>query len=126
MTSDGRNAARRCLVLQTSVDDRYARYREALHRRVRAVCLDSRDDGSCGLAPGRTCALDEHLPRLVDALLPVRSGSMDEYAAVLESEICSLCASQDAEGACPLRNRGECALAVYLPIVVDVIEEIGA
>jgi hypothetical protein len=122
----GGEIARRCLVLQTSLDDRYARYREALHRRVCAVCLDSRDDGSCGLASGRTCALDEHLPRLVDALLAVRGDSMDAYAAVLESEICSRCASQDEKGVCRLRNRGECALAIYLPIVVDVIEEIGA
>jgi hypothetical protein len=112
--------------MQPSADDRYDRYREALRRRVCAVCLDSRDDGSCGLDAGRVCALDEHLPRLVDVLVRVRSGRMDEYAEALQSEICSRCTHQDGAGACRLRNRGECALAVYLPIIVDVIEEIGA
>jgi hypothetical protein len=126
MLGGGVDAAGRCPVMQASVDDRYDRYREALRRRVCAVCLDSRDDGSCGLDAGRHCAVDEYLPRLVDVLLAVRSGRMDEYAAALESEICSRCASQDKEGACRLRDRGECALAVYLPLIVDAIEEVGA
>jgi hypothetical protein len=111
---------------QASVDDRYSRYRDALRKRVCAVCLDSRDDHSCGLAAGRVCALEEHLPTLVDVLLKVHSGRMDEYATVLESEICSRCARQDDEGRCRLRDRGECALALYLPIIVDVIEEVGS
>jgi hypothetical protein len=110
---------------QASVDDRYSRYRDALRKRVCAVCLDSRDDRSCGLAAGRTCVVEEQLPRLVDVLLEVHSGRMDEYAAALESGICSRCAGQDDEGACRLRDRGECALAVYLPLIVDVIEEAG-
>ena len=110
---------------QTATDDQYRPYREALHRRVCAVCLDSRDDGSCGLTRGRSCAVERHLPRLVDALLKVRSGRMDEYAGALESEVCSRCDEQDARGACRLRDRGECALAIYLPLIVDAFEEIG-
>jgi hypothetical protein len=110
-------------VIQASVDDHYERCREALRRHVCAVCLDSRDDGSCGIA-GRRCALDVHLPRLVDVLRRVHSGRMDEYAEALQAEICSRCDEEDASGACRLRNRGECALAVYLPIVVDAIEEL--
>ncbi len=109
---------------QTSVEERYRPYREALRHRVCSVCLDSRDDGSCDMAGGKTCAIDRHFPRLVEAMLEVKSGRMDEYVAALESEICSRCQEQDEHGACPLRDRGECALAIYLPLVVDVIEEV--
>ncbi len=111
---------------QPSIDDRYRRYRDALRKRVCAVCLDSRDDGSCGLASGRVCALEEHLPRVVDVLIRIKSGRMDEYAAALEAEVCSRCSQQDDHGACRLRTRGECALAVYLPIILDVIDEVAA
>jgi hypothetical protein len=107
-------------------EDRYHAYREALRRRVCSVCLDSRDDGSCGLDRGRTCALDRHGPRLIDAMLKVKSSRMDEYFTALESEICSRCHEQDAKGNCRLRNEGACALAVYLPLIVDAIEEGGA
>jgi hypothetical protein len=110
---------------QEASDDRHRAYREALRRRVCAVCLDSRDDGSCGLDHGRTCALDRHGPRLIDAMLKVRSTRMDEYYAALDAEICSRCHEQDAQGVCRLRNEGACALAVYLPMIVDAIEEAG-
>jgi hypothetical protein len=113
-------------VTQPAIDDGYGRYRDALRKRVCAVCLDSRDDGSCGLASGRLCALEEHLPKLIDVLRRVKSGRMDEYAAALEAEVCSRCSKQDEHGDCRLRNRGECALALYLPIIVDVIEEVGS
>ena len=106
-------------------EDRYQSYREALRRRVCAVCLDSKDDGSCGLDHGRTCALDQHGPRLIEALLKVRSSRMDEYYTALDAEICSGCQEQDAQGVCRLRNEGACALAVYLPLIVDAIEEAG-
>jgi hypothetical protein len=105
-------------------EERYRAYRDAIRRRVCAVCLDSKDDGSCGLSGGRTCAIDEHLPRVVHALLAVRSGRMDEYVAALEAEICSRCRMGDA-GSCALRDEGECGLSLYLPLVVDAIEEVG-
>jgi hypothetical protein len=111
---------------EVASEDRYLTYREALRRRVCAVCLDSKDDGSCGLDRGRTCALDRHGPRLIDAMLKVRSRRMDEYFAALEAEICGSCQEQDAQGNCGLRNEGRCALALYLPLIVDAIEESGA
>lgn len=111
---------------QVTSEDRYQAYREALQRRVCAVCLDRRDDGSCGLDRGRTCALDRHGRRLIDAMLEVRSSRMDEYYAALDAEICSRCHEQDDKGNCRLRNEGRCALALYLPLIVDAIEEAEA
>ena len=103
--------------------DRSIAYRDAIRRRVCSPCLDGRGDGACGLS-GRTCALDEHLPRIVEAILAVDSTRMDDFIAAIEAEICSGCGSRGPGGACRLRDQGECALATYLPLVVGAVEEV--
>ena len=47
-------------MVDRSGDDRCAEYREAIRLHVCAVCLDSRDDLSCGLV-GRLCPIERHL-----------------------------------------------------------------
>ena len=42
----------------------------------------------------------------------------------IERAVCAHCAEQDAEGACARRDRAECGLYTYLPLVVDAIEEV--
>jgi len=103
------------------------RHREALmdaiRERVCAVCLDRRDEGACRLASGRVCALKSSLPEIVDVVRSVHSDRMDEYFDAREERICSRCSSRDALGACRLRNRGECGLWTYFPLVVAAVEE---
>ena len=60
-----------------AIDDRYQAYMDAIRRRVCAVCLDKRDDGSCHLAGGRLCAIEAQLPRVVEAVLAVRIEQTD-------------------------------------------------
>ena len=103
--------------------DRSIAYRDAIRRRVCSPCLDGRGDGTCGLS-GRTCALDVHLPRIVEAILAVDSTRMDDFIAAIEAEICAGCESRGSGGACRLRDQGDCALATYLPLVVDAVEEV--
>jgi hypothetical protein len=105
-------------------EDDYRAYREAIRRRVCAVCLDGADDGSCGLVAPPACAIDEHLPRLVDAILDVRRRHDDAYAAVVEARVCAHCAQRDSLGLCRLRRDGRCTVSVYLPLVVDAIHEV--
>ena len=108
-----------------AADDAYRAYREALRRRVCAICLDGRDDGSCGLAGAAAhCALDLHLPRIVEAVLDVRARRDDAYAAAIEARVCGQCPDRDGLGLCQLRRDGRCALAVYLPLIVEAIEEV--
>jgi len=102
----------------------YELYWDAIQRRACAVCLDAADDGSCGLPRGRTCALPAQLPLVVSAILSVKSDRMDDYIAAIEAAVCTRCPEQDAGGRCDLRNKGECGLSVYLPLVVDAIEEV--
>ncbi len=105
-------------------EDQYRAYREAVRRRVCAICLDGADDGACGLVGPPSCAIDEHLPRLVDAILDVRSRRDDAYAAAVEARVCSHCTHRDSLGLCRLRRDGRCTVSVYLPLVVEAVEEV--
>jgi hypothetical protein len=108
-------------------DDAYRAYREALRRRVCAVCLDGKEDGSCGLASvAARCALDEHLPRIVEAVLDVRASHGDALAAAVESRVCGECPERDDLGHCRLRRDGGCAVAVYLPLILEAVDEVEA
>jgi hypothetical protein len=98
-------------------------YWDAIRSHVCSVCLDQGDDGGCGLR-GRMCAIEAHLPRLVQILSSIDSPRMDEYVTAVEKEICGTCEHQDAAGLCGLRKAGECALYTYLPLVVDAIEDV--
>jgi len=104
-------------------EDVYVAYREAIRRRVCAICLDGRDDGQ-GRLTTRTCALDEHLARLVDTIRDVRGGGGEAFAAAVEARVCSHCSDRDELGRCALRKDGRCGLAVYLPLVVEAVAEV--
>ena len=99
-------------------------YREAIRARVCAVCLDSRDDRSCGLS-GRDCAIEAHLPRLVGALMSVHSPRVEDYEAAIRAQVCDSCEEQDASGRCTLRDNAECALEAYLSLVLDAVDDVN-
>ena len=103
---------------------RYQEYREAIRRRVCAVCLDGADDGRCALGEPPACAIEEHLGRLVDAILDVRTHRDDAYAAAVEARVCTHCTHRDEIGLCRLRRDGRCTVSVYLPLVVEAIDEV--
>ena len=106
------------------LEDKYRAYRDAIRLRVCAICLDGRDDGTCGLASPPACAIDEHVPRLVDAILDVRSRHDDAYAAAVEARVCSHCTHRDTLGLCRLRRDGRCTISVYLPLVIEAVEDV--
>jgi hypothetical protein len=104
-------------------DTRYRAYWEAIQRRVCHVCLDQRDDGSCGMS-GRLCAIEGHLPGVVEAICAVESDSMDDYVTAIRAHVCGRCEEQDAQERCGARDKGLCALDAYLFLVVDAIQEV--
>jgi hypothetical protein len=107
-----------------AVEERYRAYRDAIRRRVCAICLDGEDDGTCGLVGQVTCAVEEHLPRLVDTVLDVRDRHGETYAAAVEARVCLHCTHRDAQGQCRLRQDGRCAITLYLPLLVEAIDEV--
>jgi hypothetical protein len=109
---------------QARADARSEALWAAIRRHVCGVCLDRADDGSCGLR-GRTCAIERHLPILVEVLSRVQSPRMDEYVDAVEREICGTCPEQDRVGRCRTRDHVECALYAYLPKVLDAVEDVN-
>jgi hypothetical protein len=109
---------------QAPKDERYRAYWDAIRRRVCDVCLDQRDDGSCRLGRARICALEDHLPALVQAIAEVDSSRMEDYEQVIRAQVCAACRNQETDGSCEVRQAGECALWTYLPLVVDAVEEV--
>jgi hypothetical protein len=105
-------------------DERYQAYLDAIRRRVCSVCLDQRDDGTCHLAGRRLCAIEAHIPRIVEAVMAIDSSRMDEYVDAIKAQVCSDCRHENLDGSCMFRERGECALWTYLPLVVGAIEEV--
>jgi hypothetical protein len=103
---------------------RYEAYWEAIQRHVCGICLDQADDGGCGLTR-RVCALQAHLPRLVEVLSQVQSTRMDEYEAAVRAQICSGCDEQKEDGRCQLREQASCALYAYLPLVLEAVESVN-
>lgn len=105
-------------------EDHYAPYREALRRRVCAVCLDGGEDDRCGLGPGPRCPIEERLGTLVDLLLRMRARHDTRVAAAVESQVCTSCSQREASGRCSSRDDGRCALSVFLPLIVEAIDEV--
>ena len=111
---------------QAGAADPYQPYREAVRRRVCAVCLDGTDDSGCGLVAPQRCPLDELLPRIVDAIRDVDPRHHDAFAAAVEARVCAHCTHRDAFGVCRPRRDGRCAALVYLPLVVEAVLEVDA
>jgi hypothetical protein len=98
----------------------------AIQQHVCAVCLDQRNDGSCGLPKNRICTLRRALPLVCDVLHAVDSPRMDDYVDAVERNICTRCPDQDASGRCEYREKAACALYAYLPRVLDAVDSIGS
>jgi hypothetical protein len=103
-------------------EDPYRAYREAIRHRVCAVCLDGTDAAGCGLTGVPRCPVEELLPRLVEAIRDVGARREATFAAAVESRVCSHCDHRDGFGLCRLRRDGRCAIALYLPLIVEAIE----
>jgi hypothetical protein len=111
-------------MLAKPADPAFQEYLDTIRRNVCTVCLDGRDDRSCGLS-GRVCAIDSHLPGIVRALSSVESQRMEDYEVAIRAHVCSECIEQDAAGRCGLRDKGNCALDAYLTLVLDAVEEVN-
>jgi hypothetical protein len=114
----------RCSLSDAGGEERYRPYRDAIRRRVCAICLDGTDDGACGLSGPLLCGIAENIARLVDAILEARGRRDGAYAAAVEAKVCSPCPHRDELGLCRLRRDGHCAVNVYLPLVIEAIEEV--
>jgi hypothetical protein len=97
-------------------------FREALKERVCGICFDRNDDGTCGLEEGRVCALEAHLPEIIDAVESVHSFDLSPYVEGIRAQVCPNC-NQDETGRCAFRERFDCSVDSFLLLVVETIED---
>lgn len=97
--------------------------REALKERVCSVCFERNDDGTCGLPPERTCALEAHLPDIIRAVEAVESVDLEPYVESIRTRVCPHC-SQDAEGRCVFRDNFDCSVDNFLYLIVETVEDV--
>jgi hypothetical protein len=97
---------------------------EALVRnRICGVCSDRTVDGTCGLEEPAECALFRLFPQVAQAIQSTHSDDIQDYIDAIRRDVCTVCAAQDNEGHCGLREQVRCSLDAYLLLVVEMIEE---
>jgi hypothetical protein len=92
--------------------------------RICALCVDRRDDGSCGLEPELQCAIEQHLPEILKSLEDVSSPNLGDYSERIRHKICAVCDERGPDDSCEVRERVDCPLDRYLSLVVEAIEDI--
>jgi hypothetical protein len=98
-------------------------YEQAVMDRICAVCIERRDDGTCGIDPRIECAVRTHLPTLIDKLSGVSSDRIGDYVERVRRNVCAVC-NQGTPADCDNRARVDCVLDRYLTLVAEAIEEV--
>lgn len=107
-----------------ALEARMPAYREAVDRRIHAICLDRNLDPCARAHPATSCRVARFLPQLIEIVSEIHSTHLSDYEEAITQRICVLCGNQDDAGRCPVRDRAECCLYRYLPLVLDTIEEV--
>jgi hypothetical protein len=94
-----------------------------VRNRICGVCSDRKMDGTCGLEEPSQCALFRLFPQVAGAIQTTHSDNIEDYIGAIRRQVCTVCAAQDSDGSCEVRQEVQCALDAYLLLVVEAIEE---
>jgi nucleotide-binding universal stress UspA family protein len=100
------------------------RYLQAIREKVCTKCIDRTSAGLCAASTYEACAINRHLPEIIDIVLSTGGNNLGAYTARLRETVCSVCQHQSPDGRCDLRDDVECALDRYFPLVVEAIQEV--
>jgi hypothetical protein len=98
-------------------------YEEAIRSRVCAQCIERTGRGVCGTDAWDECALNRHLPEIVEIVRTLGSDSLHDYVHELHNVVCVSC-KDNLDGRCSLREHQTCALDQYFPLVVQAVREV--
>ncbi len=99
-------------------------YWQKIQSRICKRCVDGDGYGNCHLPGTEECSLRHYLPDIIKTVSEIREEKIDAYVARLRKNVCAVCEDQTADLVCQKRNRLECALDRYYPLVIDIIETI--
>jgi hypothetical protein len=89
-------------------------------------CIDGDGHGACRLPVDESCPLKQNFSLIVTAIGASEARDYDAYVGTLRSFVCQRCGYQEETGTCDKRNKLECALDRYYPLVIDIIEHQNA
>jgi len=95
---------------------------EDVQQKVCRKCIDGDGRGDCRLPVDEECALKANAPLIFESIRAVDSPDYNAYVQALRTAVCSACVHQDRNGDCWKRNRLDCALDRYYPLIVEVVE----
>ena len=101
-------------------------YWNAMQDKVCRKCIDGDTLGNCRLPLDQSCAVQEFLPQIVQAVNSIRSDRYDDYVDVLRKNVCARCSEQSTEGVCSRRDSVECALDRYYGLILQSVENVNA
>ena len=99
-------------------------YWDRVQTKVCASCIDGDGKGNCRLSEEDGCGLKRFFPDVVEAVLSGRSSQIGPYIDSLREDVCTQCAHQLTDGTCLVREKVDCALDRYFPMIVESIEEV--
>ena len=100
-------------------------YWQVVRFKVCKRCIDGDGEGNCRLDPSHSCELKEYFPLIVNVVKSVSSDHFADYVLRLRTVVCTECSHQMADGSCRFRDKVDCALDRYYPLVVKAIEELN-
>jgi hypothetical protein len=102
----------------------YQEYWSVIKEKICGKCIDGDGSGNCRLDPSIDCALQQHLPFIVNVVNHIKSDKIDDYIRELRLVVCERCKYQTVNGYCALRTEVDCALDRYFPLVIEAIEDL--
>ncbi len=95
---------------------------EDVQQKVCRKCIDGDGRGNCRLPVDDECPLQKNFPLVVETIEHTHASHGDEYVQALRTVVCSRCRHQDGKGNCWKRNRLDCALDRYYPLVIEIVK----
>jgi hypothetical protein len=97
-------------------------YWDSISARVFARCVDEKDGaGNVRLTDEAQCIIKRFLPEIVNIVQTVQSEQLDPYIDALHRDVCAKCEFAKPDGSCEQRERADCCLDRYFPLVVEAI-----
>jgi hypothetical protein len=95
-----------------------AEYQEEIRNQVCSRCVE-RPPGGPPCAPlGKRCGVEMHLPKLIDAIHDVHSGSITAYLEHNRRHICESCVLHNHPSVCP------CPMDYLAVLIVQAVETV--
>jgi hypothetical protein len=100
----------------------FEEYWDSISERVFARCVDEKDGaGNVRLTDEAQCTIKRFLPEIVNIVKTIQSDRLDPYIDALHQKVCVKCEFAKPNGSCEQRERADCCLDRYFPLVVEAI-----